>query len=661
MNSARGQKKIVEASRSCGLPGPLAVAILAVLASIIGARGAQAQRVSENAVTQADDAFGTTIGNEKIGIYDTEDVRGFSPLQAGNERIQGLYFDKVGDENDRIQEASRIRVGIAAQGYAFPAPTGIVDYALRIPGDAPHLSVLAEGNTYGYNTLQIDGGLLLSETLRAGGGIGYNRNISPGGSDNYEGNIGVLLKWTPSPNLEILPFWSRKDTYAAKDGEVYEPAGDFLPDPIAQHHFWGPSWARGQDFSINYGGLLSYSFSSWLVRLGVFRSELVNPKSSFPQLAGLMRNGRGEMEVDVSPPSHLGSTSGEFRLEKSFADGPWVHRLIFSLRGRNWNGLYGNSVTVDVGPQAINQFVDTPRPNVQFAPLTRDHVDESWIGLAYQVAWENRLQISLGAQRVRYHKRALEPGQAPAVLDTSPWLLTGSATGNITDRVAIFGSYTQGLEENGIAPSNAANSNQALPATTTRQVDGGVRWKLLPELSLVADVFDLKKNYLNLDPANVFRELGKLENRGAELSLSGNLTDQIDVVAGAVLSEPRVSGEAVRLGISGDRPVGIASRKAIFDVNWHPSEWPSLSFDLGINHFGSVPGTLNDAAVVPAFTTVDWDARYKFEMDGQAASLKFGITNMFNIRSLRVLEAGTYAFFPGSGRRIGLRLIVDVA
>lgn len=628
--------------------------------SIVATDDALAQRASENAVTQADDAFGTTIGNEKIGIYNEDDVRGFSPIQAGNARIEGLFFDKVGDENDRLQESSRIRVGIAAQGFAFPAPTGIVDYALRTPGNKAGLSLLGEGNSFGYNTLQIDGVAPVTDTLSAGGGIGYNRNISPNGSDNYEGNIGVLARWQPLPNLDILPFWSRKNTYAAKDGEAYEPTGDFLPNPIPQHHFFGPPWARGQDFSINYGGILNYSLSSWVVRLGLFRSELTNPKSSFPQLANLGPNGLGEMKVDLSPPSHLGSTSGEFRLEKSFTDGPWVHRLIFSLRGRNWNGVYGNAVTVDVGPQAINQVINTPKPDVQFSPSVHDHVDESWIGIAYQTAWENRLQLSLGVQKVRYHKREVVPGAAPAALNTTPWLLTGSGTGYLTDTVAIFGSYTQGLEENGIAPSNAANSNQALPATTTRQVDGGVRWKLLPSASLVVDVFDLKKLYFNLDPANVYRELGKLENKGLEVSLSGNITDQLDVVAGAVLSEPSVSGDAVRLGITGDKPVGLRSRKFIFDANWRPPIFASTSFDLGINHYGSVPATLNGAAVIPAYTTVDGDARYEFKLGDQTASLKFALMNMFNVRALRVLDANTYGFFSGSGRRIDLRLIVDV-
>jgi iron complex outermembrane receptor protein len=71
--------------------------MMVALLSIVAARSAHAQRASENAVTQADDAFGTTIGSEKIGIYNEDDVRGFSPIQAGNARIEGLYVDKVGD------------------------------------------------------------------------------------------------------------------------------------------------------------------------------------------------------------------------------------------------------------------------------------------------------------------------------------------------------------------------------------------------------------------------------------------------------------------------------------------------------------------------------------------------------------------------------------
>lgn len=634
--------------------------VLAILAALcVTSLPAHAQRASENAVTAANDAFGTTVGNESVGIYSTFDVRGFSPLQAGNVRIDGLYFDKVGDENDRIQESSRIKVGIAAQGYAFPAPSGIVDYSLRTPGNAGNLSVLGEGDSAGFYTLQLDGAAPLGRKLSLGGGIGLNRGVFPDGGNNYEGEIGVLAKWQPLPDLEIIPFWARKDTYVQKDGQAYEPSSDFLPSPVPPRHFYGPAWATGRDFSVNYGAVVHYTWASWSVGLGLFRSERSDPKGSFPYLS-LVTPAHGEMAVDLNPPAHLGSTSGELRVEKSFIEGPRVHRLILSVRGRNWNGIYGNSQTVDVGPQTIGQFVRAPTPHISFAPLIHDHVDESLIGVAYQLAWKDRLELSLGAQKLRYHKKTLAPGTGTTLLDKAPVVLTASGTGYVSDTVALFASFTQGLEDNGITPSNAANSNQALPATSTRQKEAGLRWTVMPQTNFVATLFDLKKPYFNLDPDNVFRELGELENKGLELSLTGNVTDRLNLVAGAVLSHPKVSGDAVRLGVSGHRPVGIRSRKFVLAANWRPPGTKGLSFDLGVTHFGSQPGSLDDAVNIPVKTTIDWDARYEFAFAQRNASLKFAVTNITGVRGFNVIDSGTYGIFFASGRRFDLRLIVDI-
>jgi iron complex outermembrane receptor protein len=82
-------------------------------------------RAAENAVRSAGDAFGTSIGRETIGLYNADNVRGFSPTQAGNVRIDGLYFDQVWGLNPRLRRATTIRVGLLALGSPFPAPTGM--------------------------------------------------------------------------------------------------------------------------------------------------------------------------------------------------------------------------------------------------------------------------------------------------------------------------------------------------------------------------------------------------------------------------------------------------------------------------------------------------------------------------------------------------------
>jgi hypothetical protein len=117
---------------------------------------ASAQRAAENAVLEAEDAFGTSIGRETIGLYSASSVRGFSPTRAGNIRIDGLVFDQVWGLTNRIRVSTAIRVGISAIGTPFPAPTGIVDYALRRPSDRAQLSVLTGADSYEKGYVEVD-------------------------------------------------------------------------------------------------------------------------------------------------------------------------------------------------------------------------------------------------------------------------------------------------------------------------------------------------------------------------------------------------------------------------------------------------------------------------------------------------------------------------
>src|SRR5437764_14416188 len=118
---------------------------LAVVLAMSLAAPAWAQRANENAVTAASDAFGTSVGNESIGLYDPGSVRGFDPGAAGNIRMDGLYLGGLFVANPRLLAGSTIRVGLTAQGYPFAAPTGIVDLSLPPAGPTALLSWGAYG------------------------------------------------------------------------------------------------------------------------------------------------------------------------------------------------------------------------------------------------------------------------------------------------------------------------------------------------------------------------------------------------------------------------------------------------------------------------------------------------------------------------------------
>lgn len=91
-------------------------------------------QVQDDVAGSADDAFGSRIGQESIGLYSESMVRGFDLQQAGNYRIGDAYFVRAAAPTDAIVASSQIRVGASALPIDFPAPSGIVQYTL-LPGD----------------------------------------------------------------------------------------------------------------------------------------------------------------------------------------------------------------------------------------------------------------------------------------------------------------------------------------------------------------------------------------------------------------------------------------------------------------------------------------------------------------------------------------------
>ncbi len=635
--------------------------LLAAILALSAAGYAQAQRAGENAVAQAKDGFGISVGHERIGIYSPFNVRGFSPILAGNARIDGLYFDQVTQVNARLQESSQIRVGIAAQGYAFPAPTGVIDYALRFPDGADHLSNLAEIDTRGEGSVEFDGATRLAESFSLGGGVGFFRPVDANGFSAYVMSEGMLARWTPLPGLELTPFWSRSDFYDAHDNQNYVPGGPFLPTPNPGRHFFGPSWAINREFGTNYGTLARYQLADgWEFRGGLFRSAKKAPHNYYVELDNLTRQGDGELNVTADPPVEYGSTSGEVRLEHVIAEGAVAHRFILSMRMRDYNAIYGGSDTRDLGASRLGEFAGAPNPAFNFSAQTHDHIDEIRPGLSYQVTWTNWGTLNFGVQKPHYKKRTEIPGAPTALITADPLLLSAGLLADLFGRAVFYADFTQGLEDNGVAPQGATNRNQALPAVATKQKEVGVRVALSPQVNLVAGYFDIQKPYFNLDPADLYTELGQIDNQGVELSLDGEVLPRLDVVAGALLSEPKVVGRGVTLGLVGHRPVGMASQRYNVNANWHPPGFDDVTLGMEISHSSNVASVLNGAVTVPEKTFVNIDTRYSFALGGRDASLRLWEENIFGRRTWDVSDAGTYDIHGFSGRRVALRMILDM-
>jgi iron complex outermembrane receptor protein len=225
-----------------------------------------------------------------------------------------------------------------------------------------------------------------------------------------------------------------------------------------------------------------------------------------------------------------------------------------------------------------------------------------------------------------------------------PWLGAIGGAWPVQPGWVAYAGATRGLEESGVAPANASNRNQALPAIITTQQDAGLRWQIRPQLRWVLGVFDVRKPYFNLDANGLFTQLGEVRHRGVETSLAGPVLPGLRLLVGGLWMQPRVRGDAVALGRVGARPVGQPERALKLNAVWTPEALPALSLDAGLTHTGPMPATRDNRVSLPAATRLDLGLRWSFD---PRTSLRLRASNATNVHGYELRGAGLYAEAPG--------------
>ena len=111
-----------------------------------------------------------------------------------------MYFDIQGGLGGRVIDGETIRVGPAVQGYAFPAPTGVVDLQLKKAGDKLSVAPFASFDSFGARGLEVDAQVpLIGKTLSLAAGIGVYDNHDARGTGSVGYNVGIVPRWSFEP------------------------------------------------------------------------------------------------------------------------------------------------------------------------------------------------------------------------------------------------------------------------------------------------------------------------------------------------------------------------------------------------------------------------------------------------------------------------------
>jgi len=658
--------------RSVGV-GPLAFiryARCALRAGIVfagfAAVPASAQRAGDNALTAAQDAFGTTVGNESIGLYTTGSARGFSPVQAGNVRLEGLYFyqgSTPGSTNgldSHLSRGSTVRVGLTAQSYPFPAPTGIADYRLRLPGDKTIVSVVANYGPYETYKADVDAEVpVIPGKLGVVLGVGGGYDSYTWGGDTTSWSAAGLVHWRPRENLEIIPFWSRSARYNWESVAFVATGGDWLPPKIKDRAQLSKTWTDTDTTDLNFGMLARLvAGPHWTLRAGVFRSKNGRPERIDALYLDTQRDGTTQFYAAADVPLDSGAYSGEVRASGTFTEGPRRHTVHLATRGYTSARNASVADTRFIGQTIIGVQEQFPEPvfNLRSGGVQKSR--QGTVGVAYEGGWAGIGELSAGIQKTFYERTFMRPGLPDTGSQSRPWLYNGTLALFATRDLTVYGSYTRGLEESSIAPESAANRGNTLPANITEQIDAGVRYVITPGLRFVGGVFEVKKPYLDRDAANVFTSVGSVTHRGIELSLSGQPLEGLTVVAGAVLLRARVSGFTVDQGVIGKIPAGSTPRLLRLNLQYGPKTWDGLSVETQIEHKSAQYANRRNTFKRAASTTVNIGGRYQFNLFDSPASLRVQVLNLTNDVNWTVSGASGF-FMAGDTRRYTARLAVD--
>jgi iron complex outermembrane receptor protein len=499
-------------------------------------------------------------------------------------------------------------------------------------------------DSFGNLGVEMDAQLpLAGKTLGLATGFGvYDNHYANGGS--AEGiNAGGVLRWRPSPKIELLTFANHQQFWDDTSGSIYISNGNYLPPEPRRELDTSPRWTRNEHHADTFGTVGHASLGDWTLRAGLFRSAY-SQDSGFTNLVFVNQDASTQRQVYASPASSSASWSGEFRLSRRFAEGPRQHLLSLSLRGRSIDSHYGGGEVRDLGMTGLDDVLDVPKPAFVFGSLIDDFTRQSTGGLSYSLKWKGIGEFTAGLQRTHYTKTVADPSLPSARRSTDANLPYLSAALTVIPRITLYGSYVRGLEDSGSAPGYATNANEVLEASRTSQYDFGLRWSPIKDTTVIVGYFRIAKPLIDIDQTGHYGVLGSQVHKGVEFSVTTNPTKSVRIVAGGVWLDPRIQASPLIAQPLGVRPVGQPQLRTRFNINWTPPFAKALTLDAYVNHDSGSYGTIDNQIYAKGSTRVGFGGRYRFKLGGHDFVAKLGLYNVANVFEFVPIGSGVYVY-----------------
>lgn len=195
------------------------------------------------------------------------------------------------------------------------------------------------------------------------------------------------------------------------------------------------------------------------------------------------------------------------------------------------------------------------------------------------------------------------------------------------ETVSVYANYIEGLNKGDIAPSTASNSGEAMSPYVAKQIETGVKLDFGTIGGSIAAFQITQPSGATDSVTNEFRADNEQRNRGIELNVFGQVTQDVRLMGGVMFLDSEIT-KAVNASSKGLRPVGTPEMQINLVGEWDTPFVDGLTLSGTVTHTSEQFVDTANTQDIPEWTTLDLGARYKTELYGTPMTFRASIQNV---------------------------------
>ncbi|MEB3766425.1 TonB-dependent siderophore receptor [Acinetobacter sp. MD2] len=584
-----------------------------------------------------------------IGYYPNFITRGFSLDQGSSYLINGHTVR--GEQNVALENKDQIEIlkGISAIQSNVSTPGGVVNYVTKRPKDIHNITL--DADNYGDNTISADVGGFLGTQQQ----LGYRVNLAQQAirpyveHSNGQRSFGsVALDWNISERSQ-LQFDLESQRQQQRSVAGYELLdGKTVPSDINSDRLLGyQSWSKPVTMtSLNTSVKYNYKLNDdWAMSLSAAHSKVrIDDYSAFPY--GFYADGTYDI-YDYQKPNDARTTDElNANLTGYFQTGKLEHHLNMALTQTQKNQKQYKSINKWIGTGDIyTNTTDLSPSSASLGPYYKS-LDSQQTGMSVQdlIQWNTQWSTLMGGKWLHLNEKAYNAdGTENRHTQMDKFLPQMALMYRPWKNTHFYASYAKGLADGGQAPWYDENADEILAPIESIQYELGLKQQIQNFL-FTAAIFDLTQqnqySWLNIqNNKQYFIQQGKQHNLGLELSLSGDITQNLAITSSVAWTRSRLEGVDAA-DLMNHQTQNTPKLRAAAHLSYAIPQMEGLRLLGGVQYSARKYANKTGSVSVPSYTIFDAGLAYTFKLYSHDSTLRFNVDNLLNKKYWR--DAGGY-------------------